>query len=174
MWLMAIWAAHWIVPNTASLLQPLRSGGDCSDFTLDFSHISPRILLYFLKGNCLISNHVISSRVLKTSDMESPPDSISLVHVLMMHDIKVLSVARFKITQYPFHYSHKFRFCLRLTSFGMESSKRSSRLAFHCMMICFRCSKSWKIDLNFYQGFIYVCICLNKIFQYSWISWAHQ
>ena len=93
MWLMAIWAAHWIVPNTASL-QPLRSGGDCSDFTLDFSHISPRILLYFLKGNCLISNRVISSCVLNTSYMESP-GSISLVRVLLMHDITVLSVVRF-------------------------------------------------------------------------------
>ena len=82
------------MPNTASL-QPLRSGGDCSDFTLDFSHISPRILLYFLKDNCLISNRVISSCVLNTSYMESP-GSISLVHVLLMHDITVLSVARFE------------------------------------------------------------------------------
>ena len=53
----------------------------------------------------------------------------------------------FKISTWMFYFL--------LTSFGMESSKRSSLLAFHCMMICLRCSRSWKIAGKSFQGQIY-------------------
>ena len=45
-----MWSDAKIVVHTAAIHSPLplRSAGDRSDFTLDFSHISPRILAIFL------------------------------------------------------------------------------------------------------------------------------
>ena len=154
----------------------------CSLYALvAIAPISLWISVIFLHGFCSTSSRIIALFLIVLSAV------VCLTHLTWSHQAQFLWYAfywcmislyyrscAFKVTQYPFHYSHKFRFCFRLTSFGMESSKRSSRLAFHCMMICFRCSKSWKIDYNFNQGIIYVCICLIEGFQYSWISWAHQ
>ena len=127
----------------------------CSLYALvTIAPISLWISVIFLHGFCSTSSRIIALFLIVLSAV------VCLTHLTWSHQAQFLWYAfywcmislyyrscAFKVTQYPFHYSHKFRFCFRLTSFGMESSKRSSRLAFHCMMICFRCSKSWKIDL---------------------------
>ena len=93
-------------------------------YLLDFRNIS---LLYFCGFLPQFTLNYRSSQALQWPLIRGLDFSADFCHEFGFREI----LPRFQTSRF-------------LTSFGMESSKRSSLLAFHCMMICFRCSRSWK------------------------------